>query len=114
MTSADLPKKRELHCPECGSHHLRKLRVLNSKVEWGPFQTPVNCPFRECCVNADSWRCQFCYRKGTHITHTDAGTFTNPFENYCQFKDKEYYRKTVPFIEIKRVFENKKGRAQHG
>jgi hypothetical protein len=30
-------------------------------------------------------------------------------ENYCCFHDKEYYRKTVPFIEVRWLFDQEKG-----
>jgi hypothetical protein len=51
-----------------------------------------DCPWRDHCANAGSWRCRFCHRDYGNV------------ESWHQFKDKEYYRKTLPFIEVQWLF----------
>lgn len=57
-----------------------------------------DCPFGESCANFDSWKCQFCRSNLPH-----------QIVNYRCFKDRDYYRKTVPFIEVHWLFEMHEG-----
>jgi len=58
----------------------------------------VKCPFKENCLNADSWKCKnFCYSR--------IEVNGNVLESFRAFKDKEYYAKTIPYIRLKELFE---------
>ena len=58
------------------------------------------CPFTEDCANASTWRCKLCRQ---------IASLTPDLKHYPAFKDKEYYRKTLPFIEVKWLFEKLQG-----
>jgi hypothetical protein len=60
------------------------------------------CPWELCCANANSWKCRLRQKlQGAESEH------------YPCFKDKEYYRKTLPFIEVKWLFGCQEDR-EHG
>ena len=52
----------------------------------------VDCPFEKCCMNADTWKCQFCRLDPTR-------------GNIC-FKDKDWYAPKLPYIRLKELFKN--------
>jgi len=57
------------------------------------------CQFDFCCVNR-GWRCQFC-NNNVVINGEKVRRFT-------QFKDREYYRKTVPITpNLKQLFQER-------
>jgi len=98
-------------CPSCGSSRLEKLVLLSRRISWGAFiRDQENCPVREDCINANSARCNLCHREYVVVRHFLSRASNQLFsnvskaENWCQFKDKEYYRKIVPFIEVKWLF----------
>lgn len=98
-------------CPKCGSHNIEKLVLLSRKIYWGCFiKDQENCPVREDCINFGSGRCNLCHREFFVVRHFFSRAEKKIYvessrgENFCQFKDKEYYRKTEPFIEVKWLF----------
>lgn len=98
-------------CPQCGSHNIQKLVLLSRKIYWGHFiRDQEICPFRENCVNAGSGRCNLCHREYSVVRYfldkasKEIFSETSRSEQYCQFKDREYYRKTEPFIEVHWLF----------
>jgi|YelNatPaOPRAMG01_1025707.scaffolds.fasta_scaffold64630_4 hypothetical protein len=103
-------------CPKCGSHDVEKLVLLSRKIHWGPFiRNEGRCPFREECVNTGSGRCNLCHREYFVVRHFFSGAEkkicveSSRGESFCQFKDKRYYCKTEPFIEVHWLFEEYEG-----
>jgi hypothetical protein len=52
------------------------------------------CPVEDDCANFGSTKCQVC-RRVCELSVRERGV-----EHYPGFKDKEVYRKTLPFIEV--------------
>jgi len=103
-------------CPNCGSYRIEKLVLISKKTFWGYFIRDQDiCSMREDCMNAGSGRCNICHREYAIKLHylsrvrTTIITATEEGEMWCQFKDKEYYRETLPFIEVKWLFEKLEG-----
>jgi len=72
----------------------------------------ICCSFGEDCANFLSWKCQFC--RTTYARDPKESLLKIQQDlpgqtvHYRCFKDRKYYHKTLPFIEVKWLFEKEK------
>lgn len=52
------------------------------------------CRFSNCCANFGSWKCPICWRTVKEYGH------------FVAFKDKVWYEKRLPYIQLGPLFEN--------
>jgi len=57
------------------------------------------CPFEKTCLNANTWRCQFCSKLDLVVINRKALVCVpQEVRRFTQYKNKRYYEKVEPLI----------------